>query len=131
MRVFERKLAFLQIENEKVRDRAGAQLAREDEGEIEAKAYKQNACFEGALLFARTEGIVPAPESSHALRAAIDEAMLAKEEGKEKTILFGLSGHGQLDMMAYDAYLSGKLEDYEYPEESIRQSLERLPKVCL
>ncbi|WP_136525230.1 TrpB-like pyridoxal phosphate-dependent enzyme [Geomonas ferrireducens] len=100
-------------------------------GEIEAKAYKQNSCFEGALLFARTEGIVPAPESSHALRAAIDEAVLAKEEGKEKTILFGLSGHGQLDMGAYDAYLSGKLEDFEYPEESIRQSLERLPKVCL
>lgn len=100
-------------------------------GEIEAKAYIQNACFEGALLFARSEGIVPAPESSHAVRAAIDEAVMAKEEGKEKTILFGLSGHGQLDMGAYDAYLSGGLEDYEYPEENIRDALTRLPKVQL
>jgi len=100
-------------------------------GQIEAKAYSQNACFEGAMLFAQSEGIVPAPESSHAIRAAIDEAVLAKEEGKEKTILFGLSGHGQLDMGAYDSYLSGALEDYEYPEEKIREALERLPKVSL
>jgi len=100
-------------------------------GELEAKAYKQNACFEGALLFARSEGIVPAPESSHAVRAAIDEALQAKEEGKEKTILFGLSGHGQLDMVAYDSYLSGNLEDYEYPEEKIKAALERLPKVSI
>ncbi|HJV34680.1 TrpB-like pyridoxal phosphate-dependent enzyme [Geomonas sp.] len=100
-------------------------------GQIEAKAYKQNSCFEGALLFARSEGIVPAPESSHAVRAAIDEAVLAKEEGKERTILFGLSGHGQLDMVAYDAYLSGNLEDFEYPEEKIREALQRLPKVVL
>ncbi|MRR33757.1 TrpB-like pyridoxal phosphate-dependent enzyme [bacterium] len=100
-------------------------------GEIEAKSYTQNACFEAALTFARSEGIVPAPESSHAIRAAIDEALLAKEEGKEKTILFGLSGHGQVDMGAYDAYLSGGLEDYEYPEEKIREALNRLPKVSL
>ncbi len=100
-------------------------------GEIEAKSYTQNACFEAAHLFARSEGIVPAPESSHAIRAAIDEAVLAKEEGREKTILFGLSGHGQLDMGAYDAYLSGALEDYEYPEENIRAALDRLPKVAL
>lgn len=100
-------------------------------GQIEAKAYKQNSCFEGALLFSRSEGIVPAPESSHAVRAAIDEAVLAKEEGKERTILFGLSGHGQLDMGAYDAYLSGNLEDYEYPSEMVRQALERLPKINL
>ena len=100
-------------------------------GQIEAKSYKQNSCFEGALLFARSEGIVPAPESSHAVRAAIDEAVLAKEEGKERTILFGLSGHGQLDMGAYDAYLSGNLEDYEYPSEMVRQALERLPKINL
>jgi tryptophan synthase beta chain len=98
-------------------------------GQIEAKSYTQNACFEGAMLFAQSEGIVPAPESSHAIRAAIDEAVLAKEEGKERTILFGLSGHGQLDMGAYDAYLSGALEDYEYPEQKIREALERLPKV--
>lgn len=100
-------------------------------GEIEAKSYKQNSCFEGALLFARSEGIVPAPESSHAVRAAIDEAVLAKEEGKEKTILFGLSGHGQLDMGAYDSYLSGSLEDYEYPDAMVKAALERLPKVIL
>lgn len=100
-------------------------------GQIEAKAYKQNSCFEGALLFSRSEGIVPAPESSHAVRAAIDEAVLAKEEGKERTILFGLSGHGQLDMGAYDAYLSGNLEDYEYPSEMVKQALERLPKITL
>jgi tryptophan synthase beta chain len=100
-------------------------------GQIEAKAYKQNSCFEGALLFSRCEGIIPAPESSHAVRAAIDEAVLAKEEGKERTILFGLSGHGQLDMGAYDAYLSGNLEDYEYPSEMVRQALERLPKISL
>jgi len=100
-------------------------------GQIEAKSYRQNSCFEGALLFARSEGIVPAPESSHAVRAAIDEAVLAKEEGKERTILFGLSGHGQLDMGAYDAYLSGNLEDYEYPSEMVRQALERLPKIDL
>ncbi|NVN90746.1 MAG: TrpB-like pyridoxal phosphate-dependent enzyme [Desulfuromonadales bacterium] len=100
-------------------------------GQIEAKSYKQNSCFEGALLFSRCEGIVPAPESSHAVRAAIDEAVLAKEEGKERTILFGLSGHGQLDMGAYDAYLSGNLEDYEYSSELVQQSLERLPKITL
>lgn len=100
-------------------------------GQIEAKAYKQNSCFEGALLFSRCEGIVPAPESSHAVRAAIDEAVLAKEEGKERTILFGLSGHGQLDMGAYDAYLSGNLEDYEYPDAMVKAALERLPKVSL
>ncbi len=100
-------------------------------GQIEAKSYRQNVCFEGALLFARSEGVIPAPESAHAVRAAIDEAVLAKEEGKERTILFGLSGHGQLDMGAYDAYLSGGLEDYEYPSEMVRSALERLPKISL
>ncbi len=100
-------------------------------GQIEAKAYRQTACFEGALLFAKAEGIVPAPASSHAVRAAIDEAVLAKEEGKTKTILFGLSGHGQLDMAAYDAYLAGSLTDYEYPDEKVHQALEKLPKVAI
>jgi tryptophan synthase beta chain len=98
-------------------------------GEIEARAYAQNPCFEAALLFAGAEALVPAPESSHAVRAAVDEALLAKEEGRERVILFGLSGHGQLDMGAYDAYLSGHLEDFAYPEEKIRESLARLPKV--
>ena len=100
-------------------------------GQIEAKSYRQTSCFEGALLFSRSEGIVPAPESSHAVRAAIDEAVLAKEEGKERTILFGLSGHGQLDMGAYDAYLSGSLEDYEYPDAMVKAALERLPRIVL
>jgi tryptophan synthase beta chain len=100
-------------------------------GQIEAKSYRQNSCFEGALLFSRCEGIIPAPEASHAVRAAIDEAVIAKEEGKERTILFGLSGHGQLDMGAYDAYLSGNLEDYEYPSAMVMQALERLPKINL
>jgi tryptophan synthase beta chain len=98
-------------------------------GQVEARAYPQNPCFEAAVLFARTEALVPAPESSHAIRAAVDEAIRAKEEGKERVVLFGLSGHGQLDMAAYDAYLGGKLEDFEYPEEKIRASLARLPKV--
>jgi tryptophan synthase beta chain len=97
--------------------------------QIEARAYGQTACFEAALQFAREEALVPAPESSHAIRAAIDEALQAKEEGRERVILFGLSGHGQLDMAAYDAYLSGRLEDFEYPEERIRESLGRLPDV--
>jgi tryptophan synthase beta chain len=100
-------------------------------GLIEARAVMQTGCFEGALLFAKNEGIVPAPESSHAIRAAIDEALLAKEEGKERTILFNLSGHGFMDMTAYDDYLSGKLEDYEYPAEMVQQSLANLPKVDL
>jgi tryptophan synthase beta chain len=97
--------------------------------QIEARAYGQTACFEAAIQFARAEALVPAPESSHAIRAAIDEALQAKEEGRERVILFGLSGHGQLDMGAYDAYLSGKLDDFEYPEEKIRESLARLPEV--
>jgi tryptophan synthase beta chain len=98
-------------------------------GIIEAKAVGQVGCFEAAVQFARAEGIIPAPESSHAIRAAIDEALLAKEEGKEKTILFNLSGHGHVDMAAYDAYFSGQLEDYAYPAEAIEESLARLPKV--
>jgi tryptophan synthase beta chain len=102
-----------------------------DAGLVEAQAFGQTACFEAAVLFARTEALVPAPESSHAIRAAVDEALRAKQEAKERVILFGLSGHGQLDLTAYDAYLAGKLEDFEYPEQSIRESLSRLPKVVL
>ena len=98
-------------------------------GIVEAKAVPQLACFEAAVLFARSEGIIPAPESSHAIRGAIDEALQAKEEGKTKTILFNLSGHGHVDMTAYDDFLSGKLTDYEYPEEAIKESLAHLPKV--
>ncbi|HET8733201.1 MAG TPA: TrpB-like pyridoxal phosphate-dependent enzyme, partial [Anaeromyxobacteraceae bacterium] len=90
-------------------------------GLVEARAVGQLACFEAAVLFARAEGIIPAPESSHAIRGAVDEALLAKEEGKEKTILFNLSGHGHVDMAAYDDYFAGKLTDYEYPEEAIKE----------
>jgi tryptophan synthase beta chain len=99
------------------------------EGIVEAKAVHQLACFEAAVLLSRSEGIIPAPESSHAIRGAIDEALQAKEEGKGKTILFNLSGHGHVDMAAYDDYFAGKLTDYEYPEEAIRESLAHLPKV--
>jgi tryptophan synthase beta chain len=99
-------------------------------GVVEARAVPQRACFEAAVQFSCAEGIIPAPESSHAIRGAIDEALQAKEEGKEKTILFCLSGHGQVDMTAYDAYFSGQLEDFEYPAEAIRESLAHLPKVA-
>jgi tryptophan synthase beta chain len=98
-------------------------------GIIEAKAVPQLACFEAAVLFSRSEGIIPAPESSHAIRGAIDEALLAKEEGRERTILFNLSGHGHVDMTAYDDFFAGKLTDYEYPAEAIKESLAHLPKV--
>jgi len=98
-------------------------------GWLEARAYPQLPCFEAALQFARTEGILPAPESSHAIRGAIDEALAAKAEGKSRVILFGLSGHGHFDLASYDAYLSGKLKDYEYPSEAIAESLASLPKV--
>ncbi len=94
-------------------------------GLIEAVSYTQNAVFEGAIQFARSEGFVPAPETSHAIRAAIDEAR--KNDGK--CIVFCYSGHGHFDMSAYDAHLAGKLEDYEHPEEAIAASLEHLPKV--
>ncbi|ABN52443.1 MAG TPA: TrpB-like pyridoxal phosphate-dependent enzyme [Hungateiclostridium thermocellum] len=96
---------------------------------IEAKAYGQSSVFEAAVIFARTEGIVPAPESSHAIRAAIDEALLCKESGEAKVILFNLSGHGYFDMAAYDNYFSGKLSDVDYSEEEIARSMKNLPKV--
>jgi tryptophan synthase beta chain len=102
-----------------------------DHGIIEARAVGQLACFEAAVLFSRTEAIIPAPESSHAIRGAIDEALRAKEEGKEKVILFNLSGHGHVDMAAYDAYFAGQLEDFEYPAERVKESLAHLPKVTL
>ncbi|MCX7923190.1 MAG: TrpB-like pyridoxal phosphate-dependent enzyme [Clostridia bacterium] len=99
------------------------------DGIIEAQAYGQKAVFDAAVLFARTEGIVPAPESSHAIRAAIDEALKAKESGEEKAILFCLSGHGYFDFTAYDNYFSGKLEDLEYSEEAVKASINNLPKI--
>jgi tryptophan synthase beta chain len=99
------------------------------DGLIEARAYGQTAIFEAAMKFAKAEGIIPAPESAHAIRATIDEAVLAKEEGKEKAIFFNLSGHGYLDLTAYADYLSGKLADYEYPAEKIKEALSHLPTI--
>ncbi|MCX5749302.1 MAG: TrpB-like pyridoxal phosphate-dependent enzyme [Candidatus Saganbacteria bacterium] len=92
---------------------------------IEAKAVKQTTVFEAAVLFAKTEGILPAPETAHAIRAAIDEAL----KNEDKCIVFNLSGHGHFDLAAYDNYLEGKLEDFEYPEELVREALKDLPKV--
>ena len=97
-------------------------------GVVEARAYAQNPSFEAAVQFARTEGILPGPEPSHAIRAAIDEALAAKEAGEERVILFNLSGHGHFDLSAYDAYLAGELEDVEFSEEEMRRALERLPE---
>ncbi|NLB89114.1 MAG: TrpB-like pyridoxal phosphate-dependent enzyme [Syntrophomonadaceae bacterium] len=99
------------------------------DGLIEAVAVKQNPTFEAAIMFAQHEGIVPAPESAHAIRAAIDEALKAKEEGVSKCIVFNLSGHGQIDLYSYDRYLSGETEDIEFSDEELQESLRNLPKV--
>jgi tryptophan synthase beta chain len=95
-------------------------------GHIEAKSYPQLPVFEAAVQFARTEGILPAPESAHAIRAAVDEALAAREEGRARVILFGLSGHGHFDLSAYESYLSGKLQDYEYPGREIEKAMAEL-----
>ena len=97
-------------------------------GLIDAVAYGQNETFEAAVRFARTEGILPAPEPAHAIRAAIEEAEAAREAGEPRVILFGLCGHGHFDMSAYDAYLSGTLEDIEFSEEDMEAALARLPE---
>jgi len=94
-----------------------------DEKIIDAVAYPQNPVFEAAITFAQTEGIVAAPESAHAIKAAIDEAILAREEGKSRVILFNLSGHGNFDLQAYDDYLRGKLVDTEYSKAEVEQAL--------
>ena len=96
---------------------------------IEAVAVPQKATFEAGVQFARTEGIIPAPESCHAVRAAIDEALRCKQTGEPKTLLINLSGHGHFDMASYDKYFAGELEDYEHPDHAIKAALERLPKV--
>ena len=98
-------------------------------GAIEAKAYHPLTCFEAAIQFARTEGIVPAPETSHAIRAAIDEALRCKAEGKKETILFNLSGHGHFDMQAYTDYMAGALKDHAYSEKEVAMALAGLPSV--
>src|SRR5260370_19635275 len=95
---------------------------------MEARAVHQVATFEAAVQFGRAEGILPAPEAAHAVRGAIDEALTAKKEGKRKTIVFNLSGHGFLDLSAYEAYLAGKRQDYEYPTEKEAAAPKHLPK---
>ncbi len=105
--------------------------ALHDAGYIDAVAVKQKETFEAAIQFAKAEGIVPAPESAHAVRVAIDEALDAKAKGEKRVILFNLSGHGNFDMAAYESYLSGKLEDYEYPAEAVKESMSKLPQVNL
>ena len=98
-------------------------------GFVEARAVNQLATFEAGVQFARTEGIISAPETNHAIRVTIDEALKCKESGESKTILLAHSGHGHFDMAAYDAYLAGKLVDYEYPEEKVKEALTHLPEV--
>jgi tryptophan synthase beta chain len=99
-------------------------------GLIEACAYHQVACFEAGVEFARCEGIVPAPEATHAVRCAIDEALRCKREGKAETILFNLSGHGHFDMQAYINYFEGKLVDQDYDEKELAMALAGLPSVA-
>jgi tryptophan synthase beta chain len=102
-----------------------------DAGYIEARAVPQLSTFEAAVTFTRSEGILPAPESAHAIRAAIDEAIDAKEKGEKRVILFNLSGHGHFDLSAYQSYLNGELQDYAYPEEAVRAAMQTLPKVAV
>jgi tryptophan synthase beta chain len=101
-----------------------------DAGLIEAVAVPQIATFDAAIMFAHTEGLLPAPESAHAIRAAINEALDAKAKGEKRVILFNLSGHGNFDLSAYQAYMGGQLEDYEYPETK-EDILKRMPQVSL
>ena len=96
---------------------------------VEAVAVPQLATFEAGVQFARAEGIIPAPESCHGIRACIDEAMRCKQTGEKKTLLFNLTGHGHFDMASYDRYFSGALDDYDYPREAVEISLQHLPKV--
>ena len=102
-----------------------------DHGDIEARAVQQLATFEAATLFSRTEAIVPAPESAHAIRVAIDEALECKRTGEKKVIAFNLSGHGHFDLTAYDAYRRGELRDHDYPREAVDEAMAHLPKVKL
>jgi tryptophan synthase beta chain len=99
------------------------------DGYMEAAAYHQNEVFEAAQIFARAEGFVVAPETAHAVKGVIDEALRCKETGEEKVILFNNSGHGHFDLSAYDAYHAKKLIDYEYPDELVREALTKVPRV--
>jgi tryptophan synthase beta chain len=98
-------------------------------GSIEATSVHQVACFEAGVQFARAEGILPAPEPTHAIKVAIDEALAAKEAGEARVILFNLCGHGHFDLSAYERYLAGSLEDYEYPVDKVQEALASLPVV--
>ncbi len=100
-----------------------------EHGFVEARSVNQLATFEAALLFARTEGIIPAPEPTHAVRVAMDEALRCKETGEEKVIIFNLCGHGHFDMASYDAYLKGELEDFDYPAAAIEAAMAHLPQI--
>ena len=100
------------------------------DGLVDAVAVPQIATFEAGVTFSRCEGIIPAPESNHAIRACIDDALKCKETGEAKTLFFNLSGHGHFDMAAYDKYFSGELEDYDYPQEAIEAALHNLPTVA-
>ena len=102
-----------------------------DGGYMDAVAVNQLATFEAAVMFSRAEGIIPAPETSHAIRVAIDEALDAKEKGEERVVLFNMSGHGHFDMAAYQQFYAGALEDYSYPQEAIEAAMEDLPAVNL
>ena len=97
-------------------------------GLVEARAYRQNETFAAAVRFARQEGILPAPEPAHAIRAVIEEAEAAREAGEARVILFNLCGHGHFDLSAYDAYLAGTLEDPEFSEKDMQAALARLPE---
>ena len=96
---------------------------------IEAVAVHQNPTFEAALLFARAEGFLPAPEAAHAIRVVIDEALRCKASGDRKVIAFNFCGHGHFDLSAYERYMTGNLEDFEYPVEQVKAALSTLPKV--
>jgi tryptophan synthase beta chain len=98
-------------------------------GLVEPVSYHQLSCFEAGIMMARCEGVVPAPETMHAIRAVIEEALRCKREGKSETILFNYSGHGHFDMQAYIDYFAGKVRDYEYPDEEIAMALAGLPSV--
>ncbi len=101
------------------------------EGHMQARAYTQNEIFEAAVLFAKTQGIIPAPEPSHAIKGAIDEAIEAREAGEERVILFNLCGHGHFDMQAYDDYLNGRLPDFEFDAADEEAALANLPQVSI
>jgi tryptophan synthase beta chain len=100
-----------------------------EQGVVEGRAEHQTAVFDAAVQFARTEGILPAPEPSHAIKVVRDEALRCRESGESKTILFNLSGHGHFDLSAYDSYFAGSLEDYAYPQAEAQRALAGLPQM--